>query len=47
VDDMSVPEMHEIAAFLETLTDVDYNKTIPTNILRGLPPDGLIQGTVN
>ena len=44
---MSVPEMHETTAFLETLTDVDYDKTIPTNVPRGLPPGGLIQGTVN
>ena len=44
---MSVPEMHEIAAFLETLTNVDYDKTILNNVPRGVPPGGLIQGTVN
>jgi cytochrome c peroxidase len=47
VDDMSVSEMHEIAAFLETLTDEDYDKTIPTSVPSGLPPGGLIQTAVN
>ena len=44
---MSVPEMHEVAAFLETLTDEDYDKTTPTSVPSGLPPGGLIQGAVN
>jgi cytochrome c peroxidase len=47
VDDMSVSEMHEIAAFLEALTDEDYDKTIPTSVPSGLPPGGLIQAAFN
>ena len=43
VDDMSVPEMHEIAAFLEALTDEDFDKTVPARVPSGLPPGGLIQ----
>jgi cytochrome c peroxidase len=43
VDDMSVSEMHEIVAFLEALTDEDFDKTIPTQVPSGLPPGGLIQ----
>ncbi len=42
VDDMSVPEMHEIAAFLRALTDEDFDKTVPTRVPSGLPPGGLI-----
>jgi cytochrome c peroxidase len=42
VDDMSVVEMHEIAAFLGALTDEDFDKTIPTRVPSGLPPGGLI-----
>jgi cytochrome c peroxidase len=43
VDDMSVPQMHEIAAFLRALTDEDFDKTIPARVPSGLPPGGLIQ----
>ena len=39
--------MHEIAAFLETLTDEGYDKTIPASVPSGLPPDGPIQDAVN
>ncbi len=42
VDDMSVLEMHEIAAFLGALTDENFDKTIPTRVPSGLPPGGLI-----
>ena len=44
VDDMSDREMHDIVAFLEALTDEDFDKTIPTRVPSGLPPGGLIQG---
>ena len=42
VDDMSVSEMHEIAAFLGALTDENFDKTIPNRVPSGLPPGGLI-----
>jgi len=44
VDDMSDQEMLDIVAFLEALTDEDFDKTIPTRVPSGLPPGGLIQG---
>jgi cytochrome c peroxidase len=43
VDDMSDQEMLNIVAFLEALTDEDFDKTIPTRVPSGLPPGGLIQ----
>ncbi len=42
VDDMSVSEMHEIAAFLGALTDENFDRTIPDRVPSGLPPGGLI-----
>ena len=44
VDDMSDQEMQDIVAFLEALTDEDFDKVIPTRVPSGLPPGGLIQG---
>ena len=43
VDDMSDQEMNDIVAFLEALTDEDFDKTIPARVPSGLPPGGLIQ----
>jgi cytochrome c peroxidase len=43
VDDMSDQEMHDIVAFLEALTDEDFDKTIPVRVPSGLPPGGAIQ----
>ncbi len=43
VDNMSDQEMRDIIAFLEALTDEDFDKTIPTRVPSGLPPGGLIQ----
>ena len=41
---MSDQEMQDIVAFLEALTDEDFDKMIPTRVPSGLPPGGLIQG---
>ena len=43
VDDMSEREMRDIVAFLEALSDPDFDRTIPTRVPSGLPPGGLIQ----
>ncbi len=43
VDDMSEREMADIVAFLEALTDPDFDRTIPARVPSGLPPGGLIQ----
>ena len=42
VDDMSEQEMQEIIAFLESLSDGNFDRTIPTRVPSGLPPSGLI-----
>lgn len=40
VDDMTEREMRDIIAFLESLTDPDFDRTIPTRVPSGLPPGG-------
>jgi cytochrome c peroxidase len=43
VDNMSEAEMQNIIAFLEALTDSDFDRTVPARVPSGLPPGGLIQ----
>ena len=43
VDDMSESEMRDIIAFLESLSDRDFDRTIPARVPSGLRPGGLIQ----
>ncbi len=43
VDDMSEQEMRDIVAFLEALTDMNFDRTIPARVPSGLPPGGLIE----
>lgn len=40
VDEMTDREMRDIIAFLESLTDLDFDRTIPTRVPSGLPPGG-------
>ena len=42
VDDMTVQEQEDIIAFLEALTDPDFDRTIPARVPSGLPPGGSI-----
>ena len=42
VDDMSESEMRDIVAFLESLSDTSFDKTIPPRVPSGLPPGGFI-----
>ena len=44
VDNMSLQEMEDIVAFLEALTDTDFDKTIPDRVPSGLPPGGRMGG---
>jgi cytochrome c peroxidase len=44
VNDMTDAEMRDIVAFLEALTDPDFDRTIPARVPSGLPPGGLIGG---
>lgn len=43
VDDMSEREMADIIAFLNALTDTNFDRTIPARVPSGLPPGGLIR----
>jgi cytochrome c peroxidase len=43
VDDMSDREMRDVIAFLQSLTDSTFDKTIPARVPSGLPPGGRIQ----
>ena len=43
VADMSDDEMRDIVAFLESLTDPGFDRSIPARVPSGLPPAGLIQ----
>ncbi len=40
VDDMTVQQQEDIIAFLEALTDPDFDRTIPVRVPSGLPPGG-------
>ena len=43
VDDMNDREMRDIIAFLESLTDREFDRAIPGRVPSGLPPGGRIQ----
>ena len=43
VRDMSESEMRDIVAFLKSLSDTNFDKTIPARVPSGLTPGGLIQ----
>ena len=43
VDNMSESEMADIIAFLNALTDTNFDRTIPSRVPSGLPPGGLIR----
>jgi cytochrome c peroxidase len=43
VADMSEGEMADIIAFLNALTDTNFDRTIPARVPSGLPPGGLIR----
>jgi cytochrome c peroxidase len=43
VDDMSESEMADIIAFLNALTDTNFDRTIPPRVPSGLPPGGFIR----
>ena len=43
VDNMSEREMQDIVAFLESLTDSNFDRTIPARVPSGLPPGGFIE----
>ena len=43
VDNMSEQEMEDIVAFLESLTDSNFDRTIPARVPSGLPPGGFIE----
>jgi hypothetical protein len=40
---MSEAEMRDIIAFLKSLTDRGFDRTIPVRVPSGLPPGGQIQ----
>jgi cytochrome c peroxidase len=40
---MSEQEMEDIVAFLESLTDSNFDRTIPARVPSGLPPGGFIE----
>jgi cytochrome c peroxidase len=46
VDDMTEQEMEDIVAFLESLSDPTFDRTIPTRVPSGLSPGGAIDVTV-
>ena len=43
VDDMSGSEMADVIAFLNALTDTNFDRTIPARVPSGLPPGGHIR----
>jgi cytochrome c peroxidase len=45
VGNMTDSEMRDIIAFLESLTDADFDRTIPSRVPSGLPPGGGIHAT--
>ena len=40
---MSDGEMEDIIAFLNALTDANFDRTVPARVPSGLPPGGLIR----
>jgi cytochrome c peroxidase len=45
VGTMTEGEMRDIIAFLESLTDTDFDRTIPVRVPSGLPPGGAIRSS--
>jgi cytochrome c peroxidase len=45
VRDMNDQEMQDIVAFLEALTDQNFERMVPARVPSGLPPGGLIRGS--
>jgi cytochrome c peroxidase len=43
VDSMSDGEIEDIIAFLNALTDADFDRTVPARVPSGLPPGGLLR----
>jgi cytochrome c peroxidase len=43
IDNMSEGEMDDIVAFLNALTDANFDRTIPARVPSGLPPGGLLR----
>jgi cytochrome c peroxidase len=43
IDNMSEGEMEDIVAFLNALTDANFDRTIPARVPSGLPPGGLLR----
>jgi cytochrome c peroxidase len=43
VDNMNKREMRDITAFLASLSDTNFDRTIPASVPSGLPPGGFIQ----
>jgi cytochrome c peroxidase len=43
VDSMSDGEMEDIIAFLNALTDANFDRTVPARVPSGLPPGGLMR----
>jgi cytochrome c peroxidase len=43
VDSMSDGEMEDIIAFLNALTDANFDRTVPARVPSGLPPGGLLR----
>jgi cytochrome c peroxidase len=47
VDNMSERERQDITAFLMSLSDTNFDRTIPASVPSGLPPGGFIQSHEN
>ncbi len=43
IDNMSEGEMEDIVAFLNALTDANFDRTVPARVPSGLPPGGLLR----
>ncbi len=43
IDNMNEGEMEDIVAFLNALTDANFDRTIPARVPSGLPPGGLLR----
>ena len=42
IDNMSEREMQDIIAFLQSLTDTNFDRTVPASVPSGLPPGGFL-----